>query len=218
MNNKFGAILIGAFLLILMGQTGLFAQEPVTQSPAEVSPILLPRDAVKFQPASPETGDKLALVVKMSEKISSAEIRWSVNGDHHDTVYDDGSGESVELDKAIKSGDVIEVEVIPYDMSGTPGRTVQKKVVCRKAPPTLKLVHQKVEKDTYSALVEVKDPEDQPVSLSIEGPPGMTIDNSGAITWKITEKTTGKFDVQVTGADNAGGKATLNYSFRISRK
>ena len=218
MNGKFGALLIGAFLLILMGQTGSFAQEPVTQSPAEVSPVLLSKDAVKFQPASPETGDKLALLVKMTEQTSSAEVRWSINGDHFDTVHYDGSGESVGLNKSIKSGDVIEVEVIPYDMSGTPGRTVQKKVVCRKAPPTLKLVTQKIEKDTYSAIIEVKDPEDQPVSVSLEGPPGMTIDNNGAVTWKITEKTTGKFDVKVTAADNVGGKAVLNYSFKISRK
>ena len=33
MNNKFGAVLIGAFFFILMGQIGLFAQESMTQSP-----------------------------------------------------------------------------------------------------------------------------------------------------------------------------------------
>ena len=46
----------------------------------------------------------------------------------------------------------------------------------------------------------------------------MTIDNNGAITWKITESTTGKFDVKVTATDNVGGRAVLDYSFRISRK
>ncbi len=218
MNYKFGAILLGCFVLILVGKTALFAQEQGTQSPPEPSPVLLTKDSVKFQPASPETGDKLALIIKMTEEISSADVRWSVNGDHYDTVQYDGSGEPVELNRAIKSGDIIEVEVIPYDLSGTPGRTIQKKVVCRKAPPTLKLVDQKVERDTYSATVEVKDPEDQPVSVSLEGPPGMTIDNNGAITWKITEKTTGKFEVKVTATDKLGGKAVLNYSFRIGRK
>jgi len=204
--------------MIVIGETALFAQEQGTGPTEETSRAFLPKDAVKFQPASPETGDKLSLIIKMSEQISSVEVRWSINGDQFDTVHYDGSAESVELNKAIKSGDVIEVEVIPYDLSGTPGGTVQKKVVCRKAPPILKLLHQKVDKDTYSAMVEVKDPEDQPVSVSVEGPPGMTIDNNGAITWKITEKTTGKFDVKVTAKDNAGGSAVLNYSFRISRK
>jgi len=218
MNNKFGAVLIGAFFLILMGQIGLFAQEPTTQSPESATPVFLPKDAVRFQPANPETGDKLALIIKMTEQIPSVEVRWSVNGDHFDTVHYDGSGESVELNRPIKSGDEIEAEVIPYDLSGTPGMAVQKKVVCRKAPPTLKLVRQKIEKDTYTAVIEVKDPEDQPVSLAIEGPPGMTIDNNGAITWKITEKTTGKYDVKVTGTDNVGGRAVLSYSFRISRQ
>jgi hypothetical protein len=218
MNNKFCAVLIGAFFFILMGQIGLFAQEPETQSPESAPPVFLSKDAVRFQPANPETGDKLALIIKMSEQIPSVEVRWSVNGDHFDTVHYDGSTESVELNKPIKSGDEIEVEVIPYDLSGTPGSPVKKKVVCRKAPPTLKLLRQKVDKDTYSAAVEAKDPEDQPLSLSLEGPPGMSIDNNGAITWKITESTTGKFDVKVTATDTAGGKAVLDYSFRISRK
>ncbi len=218
MNNKFGAVLIGAFFFILMGQIGLFAQESTTQSPESASPVLLPKDAVRFQPANPETGDKIALIIKMTEQISSAEVRWSINGDDFDTMNYDGSGESVELNKPIKSGDVIEVEVIPYDISGTPGRTIQKKVVCRKAPPTLKLLRQKIDKDTYSAAIEAKDPEDQPISLSIEGPPGMTIDNNGAITWKINGKTTGKFEVKVTATDNAGDKAILSYCFQDKQK
>ncbi len=178
---------------------------------------MLLKDAVKFHPASPETGDKLTVQIKMTEQMSSAEVRWSVNGEESETANYDGSAESVELNKAIKSGDVIEVEVIPYSMSGVAGRPIQKKVTCRKAPPTLKLVDQKVEKNIYSARVEVKDPEDQPVTLSIEGPAGMTIDNSGAITWKLTDKTSGKFDVKVTAVDQAGGKAVLTYSFRITR-
>jgi hypothetical protein len=217
MNNKFGALLIGAFLLILMGQTGLFAQESVTQSPAEVSPILLKKDSVQFDPASPETGDKLGVKIKMTGEISSAEVRWIVNGEEVETAQYHGS-EAVELNRPIKSGDVIEIEVVPYDLSGTQGASVQKKVVCRKAPPTLKLVQQKIEKNTYTARVEAKDAEDGPITLSLEGPPGMTIDDNGGITWQITEKTSGRFDVKVTATDKSGGKAVLDYSFRITRK
>jgi hypothetical protein len=217
MHDKFGGLLISGFLL-LMGQTGLFAQEPIPQSPGGSQPVLLSKDAVKFQPASPETGDKLTVQIKMSEQVSSAELRWSINGEHFDTVFYDGAAGSVELNKAIKSGDVIEVEVIPYDLSGTAGRAIRKKVVCRKGPPTIKLAEQKIEGNVYRAKIEARDPEDQPVSLSVDGPEGMVIDHKGAITWNITEKTTGRFDVKVTAKDKDGGKAVLNYSFRISRK
>ena len=48
--------------------------------------------------------------------------------EHFDTMNYDGSGESVELNKPIKSGDVIEVEVTPYDLSGTPGRSIKKRL------------------------------------------------------------------------------------------
>lgn len=217
MHDKFGRLIISGFLLLL-GQTGLFAQAPITQSPADAPPVLLSKDAVKFQPASPETNDKLTVQIKMSEQVASAEVRWSINGEHFDTIFYDGATESVELDKAIKSEDVIEVEVIPYDMSGVAGRPIRKKVVCRKAPPTIKLAEQKIEGNVYRAKIEARDPEDEPVSLSVDGPEGMVIDHKGAITWNITEKTTGKFDVKVTAKDKAGGKAVLNYSFKISRK
>ena len=217
MHKKFGRLLISAFLL-LMGQTALFAQEPIDQSPADARPVLLSKNAVKFHPAFPETGDKLTVQIKMSEKVASADVRWSINGEHLETVFYDGSAGPVELNKAIKSGDVIEVEVIPHDLSGVVGKPIYKKVVCRKAPPTIKLAEQKIEGNVYRAKIEARDAEGEPVSLSLDGPKGMVIDHKGAITWNITEKTTGRFDVKVTAKDKAGGKAVLNYSFRISRK
>ncbi|HTY26214.1 MAG TPA: putative Ig domain-containing protein [Desulfomonilaceae bacterium] len=217
MNYSFGAILISGFLLCA-GHTALFAQSMSPEPAGDTPPILLRYDAVTFQPASPQTGEKLTLRIQTNEQLASAEVRWSVNGNPVETSLFDGSSESVELNTPLKSGDVIEVEVIPSSTSGIEGRTIQKKTVCRKAPPTLKLVEQKIEGNTYSARIEAKDPEDQPVALSIEGPPGMAIDDKGAITWKLTEKTSGKFDVKVTGKDKEGGKAELTYSFRVSRK
>jgi hypothetical protein len=217
MHDKFGGLLIGGFLL-LMGQTGLFAQEPIPENPARVQDVLLSKNAVTIHPASPETGDKLSVRIKMTEQVASADVQWSINGEPFDTVFYDGQAESVELNRAIKSGDVIEVTVVPHGTSGEAGRSIAKKVVCRKAPPTIKLVEQKIEGNVYRAKIETRDPEDEPVSLSVEGPQGMVIDNKGAITWNMTEKTSGKFDVKVTAKDKAGGQAVLNYSFRISRK
>ena len=218
MHDKLARLIISAFLLFFMGQTGLFAQESISETPAEDQPVLLANDGVIFRPATPETGDKLSVQIKMSEQASSAEVRWSINGDLFDTVFHDGGAEPVELNKAIKSGDVIEVAVIPFNTSGVAGRPIHKKVVCRKAPPTLKLTEQKIQGSVYRAKIEARDPEDEPVSLSVNGPEGMVIDDKGAITWKFEEKTSGKFDVKVTAKDKAGGQTELTYSFRISRR
>jgi len=217
MHHKFSLLLVSA-LLFSIGQTGLFAQTPDPETPEDAPPILFGKDSVNFHPAAPETGDKLRVRIKMSEEAASAEVRWSINGDHFDTVFYDGGAEPVELNKAIKSGDVIEVAVIPYDTSGIAGRPINKKVVCRKAPPTLKLAEQKIDGNVYRAKIEAQDPEDEPVFLTVTGPEGMVIDQKGAITWKFGEKTSGKFDVKVTAKDKAGGRAELSYSFRISRR
>jgi hypothetical protein len=204
--------------VLLLVQTGLFAQTQGTEPPAEGPPILLNQNSVKFHPAAPETGDKLTLQIKMGEQVASAEVRWTINGDHFNTVFFDGSTESLELNRAIKGGDVIEVEVAPYDNSGTAGIPISKKVVCRKAAPSLKLAEQKIDGNTYRAKVEAKDPEGEPLTLSIEGPQGIAIDQKGAITWKFNEKATGKFDIKVTAKDKTGNLAELSYSFRISRR
>lgn len=218
MNHKFTIIVISALFLFLIGETGLFAQTPAPESPVDKPPILFGKDSVKFHPAAPETGDKLTLRIKMNEQTASAEIRWSINGEHFDTMFYDGAAESVELNKAIKSGDVIEAELIPYDMSGVAGVPIKKKVVCRKAPPTLRFAGQKIDGNIYRAKVEAKDTEGEPVTLSIDGPDGMVINQQGAITWKFGEKTSGKFEVKVTAKDKTGGQTQLSYSFRISRR
>jgi len=217
MHHKFGAFLISGFLLF-MAQSGLCDQEPIPESPADERPVLLANDAVKFQPAAPETNDKLTVQIRTNEQISSADVIWSINGEQLDTMFYDGGAGSVELKKAIKSGDVIEVQVIPYDMSGTAGKPINKKVVCRKAPPTLKLTEQKIQGNVYRAKIEAQDPEGAPVFLTVAGPAGMVIDEKGAITWKLTEKTAGKFDVKVTAQDTTGGRVELAYSFQISRR
>jgi hypothetical protein len=216
--RNFKLFIIISFFLSPMGQTVLFAQTPTPESPGVGPPILLTKNSIKFHPAAPETGDKLTLQIKMNERVASAEIRWSVNGDPLETVLYDGSAESVGLNKEIKSGDVIQAEVIPYDMVGAAGIPISKKVICRKAPPTMKLVEQKIDGNVYSAKVEAKDPEGEPLTLTVTGPQGMVIDQKGAISWKFSQTTSGKFDVKVTAKDKTGGRAELAYSFRISRR
>ncbi len=191
-----------------------------TDEPAQPAapPIVLKPDAVVFQPSSPGTGDKLSLKIKKSDDLASAEVKWSINGEYIETSHYDGFVESIPLNAKIKAGDVIEAVVTPRSLSGVEGQPVLKKVTCRRPAPVLKVADQKIEGNLYTAKVVATDLEGGPLTLSLSGPPGMVMDSKGTITWKMSENTSGDFNVKVTAKDQAGGQSELTYSFRITRR
>jgi hypothetical protein len=169
-----------------------------------------------FDPPMPETGAKLKLHLKL-ESAARAEVRWSINGEEVETLDYDGLAGLVSLSKPIRAEDRIGVTVIPFDASGTPGTELKKTVVCGNAPPMLRVANQNLSGDTYTAKIEAKDPENDAVTLSLEGPPGMRIDQKGNVAWKIGPGTSGSFTVVVTGKDDKGGQGVLTYSIGIRR-
>ena len=169
-----------------------------------------------FDPSQPETGNKLKLRLKLNAAVR-AEVKWSINGEEVERSDYDGQGEYVTLGKPIKADDRISVSVIPYNASAAPGAEVSRKVVCQNAPPLLRVASQNLVGDDYTAKIEVRDPENDPVTLSLQGPPGMQIDQKGTISWKIDRTTTGSFPIVVTGRDDKGGQGVLTYSIGIRR-
>ncbi len=217
MNRELVFGLICGFCICAVA-TASFGQVEADETSKPAAPILLKPDSLAFQPAMPESGDKLSLKIKKSEDVASAEVKWSINGEYAETSHYDGIVEAVPLQAKIKAGDVIEVVVTPYHPSGTEGQPVSRKVGCRKPAPTLKLADQKIDGNLYTAKVEATDPEGGPLSLTVSGPPGMVIDPKGTITWKMSETTAGSFNIKVIAKDQAGSQAELNYSFRVTRR
>jgi len=171
---------------------------------------------MSFDPSAPETGTKLKLSLKM-DSAARAEVKWSINGDEvHMEDYDGLEGQ-VSLDKPVKAGDRISVSVTPYDSAGTAGEQVTRTVTCGNAPPFLRVANQNLAGDTYTAKIECKDPENDPVTFSLQGPPGMRIDPKGNISWKIDGATSGSFTIVVTGKDDKGGQGVLTYSIGLRR-
>lgn len=193
-----------------------------------LSAMLLPADCVsrepvpevkdlRFEPARPISGDKVKLYIKMENAIR-AEVRWAVNdGDEHLTDYD-GVGDSVELNKSLKSGDTLKAVVTPFDGMANPGKAVTKSVKCFNSPPVLKLAGQKLDGYTYKAKIDVNDPEKGKVTLTVEGPDGMQIDPEGNVTWRLRKDTEGDFPIKVVAKDEEGAEAVLTYSIRISQR
>ena len=191
---------------VAFGQT----EEEPTPEPARITDL-------RFDPERPETGAHLRLMIKMTGTVR-AEVRWSLNGEEVELADYDGLSGFVDFNKPISSGDKIEVAVTPFDFSQAPGDMASKEVVCGNAPPTLKLVKQELTGYNYHARVEATDPEKGPVTLSVEGPPGMRIDQKGNVTWNIgTQTSTGHFQVKVTAKDQEGATAILTYSIEIGR-
>jgi len=171
-----------------------------------------------FEPARPETGDRLKMRVQIGGAALRAEVLWFVNGEEAGLSDCDENSEYAELDHLLKAGDRIKATATPFDQENEPGRRVTKELVVRNGVPVVKLKEQKIDRTVYKAKLEAVDPEGGPISFSIqEGPPGMKIDPKGLITWEFAKDTSGRFDVKVSARDEQGAQAIVLYSFRIWR-
>jgi hypothetical protein len=144
-----------------------------------------------------------------------AELKWKVDdGDEQLMDYDGVSG-YVKFDKTFKAGDTLNVSVTPFTGTGESGKTVTKSLKIYNSPPILKLASQDIKGQTYEAKIDVIDPEKGKVTLQVDGPQGMTIDDNGNIIWRIKRGVQGNFRVKVTARDEQGAQAVLTYAVRI---
>jgi hypothetical protein len=174
---------------------------------------------VKFSPERPETGDALKLRIALAGSAIRAEVKISKNDDEVETTLYDGISESVEIGNRFKAGDKVKAEVVPLDAGGLSGSSMVKAVEIANAPPSAKLLDQKITGNVYSARIESKDPEGDPISFSIqEGPPGLTVDEKGILNWRIGETTSGNFPIAVSIKDSHGAEVLLSYSIGLRRE
>lgn len=193
-----------------------YAQETAS-GPAQMGIARI--EEVTFDPPAPRTGARLKVNIRFGEKTVRAEVRWKVNDEDVEQYDYLGVTPSVELERPIRALDKIEVMVTPFDNEDVRGKEVVKRVSVDNASPTIKLVEQKIKGNVYQAKVDASDPEDELVSLTLEeAPPGMTMDQNGAIKWKFADNATGEFHVKVVARDKHGAEAILEYSFAIRRE
>lgn len=169
---------------------------------------------LRFEPARPLTGDTIKLYITLKNAVR-AELKWRVDdGDEQLTDYDGVSG-YVEFDKSFNAGDTLKVSLTPFTGTGESGKTVTKSVTVYNSPPILKLVSQDLKGQTYEAKIDVTDPEKGKVTLKVDGPEGMIINDNGNITWRIKKGVEGNFPVKVTAKDEQSAEAVLTYAVRI---
>ncbi len=190
--------------------------QDTTSEPAEIGRARIAK--LTFEPPAPRTGDRLKVQIKFGGETVRAEVRWAINGEEVERYDFLETVPYVELERPIKGGDNIEVTVTPYDGQEVRGKTIVEKVFVNNSPPSIQLGEQKIAGKVYRAQVHASDPEDEIASLTLEqGPPGMSIDQNGMITWKFSENTAGTFNIKVSAKDKHGAEAILTYSFTIRR-
>jgi hypothetical protein len=173
---------------------------------------------LKVEPEQPRSGDKIKIWFNLGEGAERAEVRWSVNGEEAGVSDYLEAVKYVELDRPAKAGDKIVVTITPFDASGEAGTAVVRQIVCASAPPELKVVDQRIEKNAYRARIEARDPEGGAVSLILEqAPPGMKMDAKGTIEWALGNDTAGRFPVKVRAKGDRSGEAVLSFDVGIKR-
>ncbi len=168
-------------------------------------------------PEYPVAGDTITLDIKVSDKeedFVDIIYAWSRNG-----VLLPGTEGTLEVSEAFERGDKIMVRVVPSDgeLKGTPYSMV---VYIDNASPAVDQSSEtfSVEGDVYTHQIVASDPDGDTLNYSLEGVPGgMTIDQTGLITWNVPSDFSGEQKVSVIIEDGHRGKVTYDLFIPIDR-
>ncbi|GEM_PF-1927752 len=135
--------------------------------------------------------------------------KWTVNGKF--------AGEEEFLDGDLKRGDIITVEVTPFDGDDY-GQTVRLKTEIFNSPPVFSAKQPYLDGNIYKYQVAATDPDGDKLTYALkESPEGMSIDPAtGMITWNVSSENEGVYDIKVSISDNNGGEIIVPFSTRIS--
>jgi hypothetical protein len=136
---------------------------------------------------------------------------WTVNG-----VF---AGEESRFSQELKRGDIITVEVTPYDAEDY-GKTIKLKREVFNSLPVVSERSSSFEGETYRYQIAATDPDNDELTFALEeGPDGMTVDqSSGIITWDAGPGKTGIYDVKISVSDNHGGKILVPFTTMVSTR
>ncbi|NOZ70281.1 MAG: hypothetical protein GXP46_13830 [Deferribacteres bacterium] len=166
----------------------------------------------ELSPAMPRANSTIIVDIKTSD-IDGDNItfkyKWTVNGKF--------AGEEEFLDGDLKRGDIITVEVTPFDGEDY-GKTIRLNTKVFNSVPVFSARKPYLEGNTYKYQITATDPDGDELTYALkEAPEGMSIDPAtGMITWNVTSKDEGVYDVKVSISDNNGGEIIVPFSTRIS--
>lgn len=138
---------------------------------------------------------------------------WLVN-DEEDLF---SSSETLAADR-YRKGDRIQIRITPFDGFDEGNRFISQVLTIPNTPP--RIVSSPPTEFTgsdYMYPVEAVDPDgDNLIYRLEEAPKGMSIDETGGLSWTLSETERGDYPIKITVEDPDGGKATQSFSITIA--
>ena len=166
---------------------------------------------VKIMPEIFKPGDTLNVEASGSdidEDPVTITYEWMKNGEPA------GNGKRLEI--PLKRGDKISIKVTPYDGEVYGTSVVLQREIQNMPPMITEDKNFNFDGKIYTYQVKATDPDGDPLIYNLkQAPKGMVIDKTGLITWKVSEKESGRFPVTVQVTDGHGGEVLYNLDITI---
>ncbi len=186
-----------------------YTSQETTNHPPKIKKI-----EIEVVDGNPRNGFRVHVVAEDPEGDDISYIyQWKLNGE--DII---GATEKyLPWQENFKKGDIISVEVIPYDEYAEGIWKAEGLFKIPNSPPVIN-VPQKGSISTstgkLSYKIEAYDPDGDPITLSLRNAPeGMTINpDTGEISWTFSEENTGDYKIEIVVTDSEGA-ATIKYMY-----
>ncbi len=192
--------------VIIKGKKELHSNEIIIKN---TPPVTL---SAELLPAVPRVDSTLIVNIKTNDIDNdniSLKYQWAVNGKY--------AGEEDFLDGSFKRGDIITVQVTPFDGEDY-GKTIRLKTRVFNSVPVFSANKPFLDGNIYKYQITATDPDGDTLTYTLKkGPEGMSIDpGTGMITWDVDSEDEGVYDIEVSISDNNGGEIIVPFSTRIS--
>ncbi|MBI5025350.1 MAG: Ig-like domain-containing protein, partial [Nitrospirae bacterium] len=169
--------------------------------------------SAKLLPQNPKKGAELRVEAITEDRDGdpvTLTYEWFINGEAM-------LGETSDTLKAeFKRGDKVSVRVASFDGQHQGQAMTLSSVIANSPPKVSPDVDTKIEGDICTAKIKATDPDGDALTYSIkEGPQGMTIDQSGIITWKVRPEEIGENNITVSVKDGSGGETVVPLTIKL---
>ena len=167
--------------------------------------------SAKLLPELPTASSTLTVKVNSSDVDNdsiSFNYKWYLNNSY--------AGNDSFLETEMKRGDMVSVEIAPTDREDT-GKSVKLTSKIFNSLPAVTESSPVINGNIYKHYVKASDPDSDTLTFTLKkGPEGMSIDQSGILTWEIKPDNKGDHDIEVLINDNHGGEILVPISTSIS--
>jgi hypothetical protein len=170
-----------------------------------------------LEPSEPRAGDRLEAKVEgvdADQDVIEYRYRWLRNN----MEISEGQDNTLETAGFLR-GDTIVVEVIPYDGPNSRGKAVlAQPIALVNSPPRITSAPNATLRDgVYEYQVTAIDPDGDPLTFTLDSaPPGMRIDRTGRLDWKVPGGAKGTHSFRIYVNDSQGGFAFQDLEFVVS--